>query len=65
MIYKKIIDRIDKKELEIYYNNHLSKDVLKYFNIPSNYILNRILDDYNIRRRTPSETTQLQFKLML
>ena len=64
MKYKELIKNIDKNQLENYYSNHLPSECMKEFKIPSNYILNRILDEFKIKRHSASENTSIQMKNM-
>lgn len=64
MKYKELIKNIDKNKLENYYSNHLPSECMKEFNIPSNYILNRILDEFKIKKHSASENTSIQMKNM-
>ena len=59
-IFKEIADKLNKEEVEEYYKTHLPKDVAKYFNFDQKYFI-RIFDYLNIKRRTSSENTKIQF----
>lgn len=62
-IYKEIADKLDKKEVEKYYQNHLPREVSSYFGFNQKYFY-RIFDYLGIARRSASENTKLQFKNM-
>lgn len=62
--YKEIIKSIDKNTLEKYYSNHLPCECMKEFGIPSHWVFNRILNEFNIKKHSASENTRIQMKNM-
>lgn len=62
-IYKEIANRLNKEEVEKYYQNHLPKEVAAYFGFNQIYFY-RIFDYLGIPRRSASENTRIQFNNM-
>ena len=62
--YKEFLQTINKDELASYYRTHLPKDTILKFKLPSHYVLNHVLNGFNINRLTPSEITTLQMSSM-
>lgn len=46
---------IDKNKLAEYYSNHIPRDCIKEFNLPSLYIFNKLLDIFEIPKRSKSD----------
>ena len=62
-IYKEIADRLDRREVEEYYQNHLPREVAAHFGFDQVYFY-RIFDYLGIPRRSASENTRIQFDNM-
>ena len=49
------LDKINREELANFYSNHIPKECMEKFEIPTLYLFNKVLECFNIERRTKSE----------
>lgn len=56
-VYKEIANKLNKEEVEKYYNEHLMIETCEHFDFDKKYFY-RIFDYLGIKRRTPSENTK-------